>query len=442
MSANRLTRRAALLSAALLPGCGSLDSLFGERKVRLPGERTPILTADTDVTADADAPAVTLPAPSAVAEWPVTGGTTTHAPGHVALGERLALAWRASAGSGSAYRQRLTSGPVIAGGVVYAMDAWGYVSAVTLADGRSRWRADTTPEDESDVPIGGGVAVADGVVFATTGLAELLALEAADGRVRWRVRLPAPARGAPTVADGRVFVAVTSSQLLALSVEDGRTLWTHRGGGTMTTMPLGLPAPAVEGEIVVAAFPTGEIVAVRISDGRLQWGESLGSTALLSLADFVGVTALPVIAEGRLIAVGLANTTIAVDMRSGRRLWERPFGGAAGVGAAGDWAFAVTSAGEALAIGREDGQIRWITPLDPPPPPGTRRGPPLLLGMPLVGGGRVIVPSSRGELLLLDPGTGALQGRIPTGSGVTLPMAAAEGTLVVLTDDGTLMAFR
>jgi outer membrane protein assembly factor BamB len=441
MNGNRMTRRAALLSAALLPGCGSFDDIFGERKRPLPGERIPILSSDTSIAADPEAPAVTLPAPRAVADWPVTGGTTAHAPGHVELGERLALAWRASAGSGSAYRQRLTSGPVISGGVVYAMDAWGYVTAVTLADGRSRWRADTTPSDESDVPIGGGVAVAGGIVFATTGLAELLALDAADGRVRWRVRLPAPARGAPTVADGRVFVPVTSNQLLALSTEDGRTLWTYRGA-TITTMALGLPAPAVDGETVVAAFGTGEIVAVRATDGRVQWGESVGSTALLSLADFIGVTALPVIADGRLIAVGLANTAIAVDMRSGRRLWERPFGGGAGVGTAGDWVFAVTRAGEALAIGREDGRIRWVTPLDPPPPPGTRRGPPLLLGMPLVGGGRVIIPSSRGELLLLDPATGAVQGRIPTGSGVTLPMAAAEGTLVALTDDGTLMAFR
>ncbi|WP_237215129.1 outer membrane protein assembly factor BamB family protein, partial [Falsiroseomonas oryziterrae] len=101
-----------------------------------------------------------------------------------------------------------------------------------------------------------------------------------------------------------------------------------------------------------------------------------------------------------------------------------------------------TRGGEALAIGREDGRIRWVSPLDPPPEGGRRRDEPARFGQPLVGGGRIVIPSSRGELLLLDPATGAIAGRVPLGSGVTLPMAVAEGTLVALADDGTLIALR
>lgn len=437
------TRRTALLgAAALLGGCETLDSIFGERKTPLAGERQAVLRADPPLTADsgADDP-VNLPPAETIAEWPMEGGPTTHSPGHVALGDRLAVAWRSSAGSGSGQRQRMSAGPVIVGETVYAADAWATITAHNLADGRRRWSTDTTPEDQGGVALGGGVAVANGVVYAATASGEVLALKPEDGSITWRVRLAAPARGAPTVAGGRIFVPTTENHLVALSAEDGRRLWTFRGA-PQATLPFGLPAPAVEGETVVAGFGTGELVAVRAADGRLIWGESLGGVANNSLADIVGITGLPMIDRGRVIAVGLGNTAIAVDLRSGRRLWERNFGGPSGVAAAGDWIFAVARGGMALALGREDGRIRWVSELDPVPEGGRRRGEPARFGRPLVAAGRVVVPSSRGELLLLEPGAGAIAGRIALPGSVTLPMAAAQGTLVALTDDGTLAALR
>lgn len=438
-----MTRRMALLGGAgLLGGCETIDSIFGERKTPLTGERQPVLRADPPLTADPEATErVALPPAEPVAEWPMEGGPTTHSPGHIAIGDPIAVAWRASAGSGSGHRQRMSAGPVIVGETVYAADAWATVTAHSLADGRRRWSTDTTPEDQGGVALGGGVAVANGVIHAATAAGEVLALKPEDGSITWRVRLPAPARGAPTVAGGRIFVPTTENHLIALSAEDGRRLWTFRGT-PQATLPFGLPAPAVEGESVIAGFGTGELVAVRASDGRLIWSESLGGVANTSLADIVGITGLPMIDRGRVIAVGLGNSAIAVDLRSGRRLWERNFGGPSGVAAAGDWIFAVARGGVALALGREDGRIRWVSELDPSPEGGRRRGEPARFGRPLVAGGRVVVPSSRGELLLLDPANGAVAGRIGMPGGVTLPMAAAQGTLVALTDDGTLVALR
>ncbi|WP_137181487.1 PQQ-binding-like beta-propeller repeat protein [Roseomonas sp. AR75] len=441
MSGRVLRRHALLGAAALLGGCSSLDNIMGERKVRLPGDRRSVLRPEPPLSADAaEAGRVSLPAAEPVAAWPMTGGPPSHAPGNVAVGESLAIAWRSSIGSGSSYRQRIVTGPVIAEGVVYAVDAWGMVSATNLSDGRQRWRIDSTPEDESASPLGGGAAVADGVVYVATGAGEVMALDPASGSVRWRERLPSAARGAPTVVGGRIFVPTIENQLTAHSVEDGRRLWLHRAQ-VLPTVPLGLPAPAVEGEAVVAGFGSGELLALRASDGRLLWAESLGAVGRSSLADIVGITGLPTIAGGRVIAVGQGNLTIAVDLRSGRRLWERPFGGGAGVATAGDWAFAVTSGGDALAIGREDGAVSWVTTLDPEPP-GGRRGDPARFGHPLVAGGRVLIPSTKGELLQLDPVGGEIIGRVPLGSSASLPMAVSDGTLVLLADDGTLIALR
>lgn len=437
-----LSRRAGLLgAAALLSGCSGLDNIWGSRKVPLPGERRTVLSADPPLAADTSmAGTVALPPAAPIAEWPQAGGPPSHAPGHAEFSAEPRQAWRASIGGGSSYRSRLTAGPVIANDTVYAVDASGHVSAFALADGGRRWRVETTPEDESAGTVGGGAAFADGVLYVATGMAEVLALSPEDGAVRWRVRTPSPTRGAPTVAGGRIFVVTLENHLIALSIEDGRRLWTHRGGAA-NTLPLGLPAPAVEGEAVVAGFGTGELTAVRASDGRVLWSEGLGTTGATSLADIVGITGLPVIDRGRVVATGLGNTTIAVDLRSGRRLWERSFGGGTGVAAAGDWVFSVTRAGEAVAVGREDGRIRWVSELDPSPA-GGRRDDAARFGPPILAGGFVMVTSSRRELLMLAPGDGSIAGRVPLSAGVTLPAALAQGSLVLLGDDGTLMALR
>ena len=112
------TRRAALLGAAgLLAGCDTLDSILGESKKPLPGERLPVLAARRELEPDsATAGPMVLPPAEARADWAQPSGNAAHAPGHPALGGTLAEAWRASIGTGSSYRRRITAGPVVAGG--------------------------------------------------------------------------------------------------------------------------------------------------------------------------------------------------------------------------------------------------------------------------------------------------------------------------------------
>lgn len=436
------TRRAALLGAAgLLAGCETLDDILGERRQNFPGERRSVVDLpERALTADAEASgtAVALPPPAPRADWPQAGGDAAHAGGHPALGSPLGQAWRSGFGSGSAYRRRILAGPVAGGGSVYVADAFGNVSAFDIATGGRRWRRDTGRERSSDSPLGAGLALAGDTLYAATGLSELIALNAADGSERWRVDLPAPARGAPTVAEGRIFLPTVASQLVCLAVEDGRRIWTHRATPT-TTIPLGLAAPAVEGEAVVAGFPSGELYALRVADGRVLWTESLAAAGTITLADIAGVRAAPVISGGRVIAVGVGGLTVCVDLRSGRRLWEQETGGTEAAWVAGDWVFLTNDVGQAAAIGRDSGQVRWATSLRPPAR-GSRRPERVLLSAPVLAGGRLLIGTDRSELVALDPATGEVAGRTPMPGSVTLQPIVAGNLLIAATDDATLVA--
>jgi outer membrane protein assembly factor BamB len=442
----RLTRRAALLGGAgLLAGCetisDSFDSLFGERKVVLRGERLPVLAVERPLGVDEGDPTpFTLPPPQLNAEWAQAGGTINHAPGHPALGQQLGQAWRSSVGSGSAYRRRLIAPPIVAGDTVYAVDALGVVTALAASDGSRRWTFDSRPRRARDGALGGGIAFAGGTLYLVTGLAEVMALDSADGAPRWRVTLPAPARGAVTVADGRIFVITTENQLLALSIEDGRRLWTYRSQPTVT-MALGMPAPAVEGDVAVAGFASGELAAVRVSDGRALWSETLAAAGGGGFADIAAITALPVIDRGRVFATGLGGITIAIDLRSGRRLWERDVAAAETPWSVGDWLYLITTGGELACIGRNDGRVRWLRALGRYTDEERRRGP-ITWAAPVLAGGRLLVAGSEARLVEIDPADGEIIGRGRLPGAVMQQPAVAGGVMYALTEDAVVVALQ
>lgn len=444
-----VSRRAALAaaSAGLLGGCetvsGAFDSIFGERERPLPGERKPVLAAERPLGLDqagGGGGTLNLPPIAENAEWPQAGGNTNHAPGHPALGRGLAELWRSSIGTGTGYRRRLTAPPLVAGDAVYAMDAYGQVTALDAATGRRRWSVDTRPRRDRDGALGGGIAFEGGRIYAVTGLAEALAIDPADGSIAWRAPLTAPARGSPTVAGGRIFAPTVENHLLALSVEDGRRLWTYRAQPT-TTMSLGLPAPAVEGDLVVAGFGSGELATVRAGDGRVVWSETLSSARGGGLADIAAIAAMPVIDRGRVFAAGLGGLAVALDLRSGRRLWEREVAATETPWAAGDALFLMAANGNLACLGREDGRVRWLRPLGQFENERRRRDP-IFWGPPVLAGGRLLVPGGHGRMAEVDPLDGEPINTVRLRDGAVLQPAIAGGVLYLLNEGGDVVAMR
>jgi outer membrane protein assembly factor BamB len=206
-------------------------------------------------------------------------------------------------------------------------------------------------------------------------------------------------------------------------------------------MALGLPAPAVEGDMVVAGFGSGELVAIRAGDGRALWSETLSSARGGGISDIAAIAAMPVIDRGRVFAAGLGGLAIAIDLRSGRRLWEREVTSAEMPWSAGGAVFLITTDGDLACIDREDGRVRWVRALGRFRDEAKRRDP-ITWGGPVLAGGRLLVTGSHGRMAQVDPGDGEviLTSRLP--AGVTLPPAIAEGMLYLLAHDATLVALR
>ena len=432
--------RAALL-LPVLGGCSMIDEWMGTEKVPLPGNRVAVLAANAELKPSPGTPRVTLPPPAANAEWPQSGGVTTHDMEHPALRDGVVPAWSGNIGAGGGYRRKITSQPVIAGGRVFAFDSDAVVTGFDAATGASLWSTSTKGDEDRSTNVGGGIAFDGGMVYVATGRADVLALNAGDGQIKWRARLPAPARSAPTVSGGQLFIPLLDNQMVAVSAADGSKAWSYVARAAEPVV-LGLPAPAFGDGLVVAGFGSGELVGLNPLGGAVVWSDSLAaSRGRNSLADISTILGRTVIKSGRAFAVSMGQQLVALDLRSGRRLWERDIAASESPWVAGDWMFLVTTGGQVVSVSLVDGRVGWVTQLDVYENPAKKKDPIRWFG-PVLAGDRLVLAGSNGKALSVSPYTGQVLGEQGLSGPAAVTPAIAGGTLYIVTDNGTLTAYR
>lgn len=437
--------RALALAAAALSAGGCADSWFGaDEEDALPGERVSVLLLERALEPDPSLAAepVVLPEPRANLSWPAPWETPAHAPRHLAAGEGLGTLWRRGVGAGESDENIILSAPVIAGGRAYALDSESTVVALDLESGRRAWSLDLLPEyEDGDASLGGGLALADGVLFASTAFGEAAAIDPQSGDILWRRALGSVFRAAPAVADGRLFATGADNRLFALDAASGERLWTHEGIVEPAGL-LGAAVPAVSGELVLAAYSSGELFALRVENGRVAWSDSLILQGRLgartSLSD---IDASPVVDGNLVFAVSQSGSLVALDLRTGVRIWDREIPSTETPWVAGDYLYLVTVDSELVCLRRRDGRIRWVAPLPRFEDPEDREGPILWSG-PLLAGGGLIVAGSHGELRRHSPRDGETLETAALAGGTRTAPVVAGGTMYVLTRDADLVALR
>jgi outer membrane protein assembly factor BamB len=408
------------------------------------GQRIAVLTGEGDVTVDPATAALpaTLPAPVANTDWTQSGGNSTKSMGQLALGGALTRAFSVQAGRGSSLTARLGAAPIIANGHVFTIDTMGVVRAFDGRNGAQLWASQTPTEKGNNASLyGGGIAYDQGRIYATNGLGFVAALDERNGGMIWKARPGGPLRGSPSVALGAVYVMSQDNQIYSLKEDDGSTNWSQSASLEVAGV-FGSASPAVGQGTVVAGFSSGELNAYRYENGRMVWQDALQRTSIrTSVSSLSDIDADPVIDSGQVIAVGQGGRMVALDILSGQRQWELNLAGISTPWVAGDWIFVATDDGKLICVARQNGHIRWINQLPQFVKPKAKKGEINYSG-PVLAGGRLIVTSSSGALIFVDPTTGATQGQTNVGAPVSLSPVVANSTLYILDDRGRLTAFR
>ena len=408
----------------------------------LPGTRLAVFSADQSLLTQGQIDPVQLTAPTPNSAWSMSGGSATHANYHLAIAGSPQQQWSADIGDPENSRQKITAQPIMANGLVYAMDAAMNVSAHGLDSGQLVWRVNVADPTEPSSTFGGGLAYGDGRIFVTTGDAEMYALSSQTGRAIWRSKLAGPSRSGPTYANGNLYVQTLNNKSQAFAAANGRTLWTHVGLPEITSL-VGGGSPTVQGDYVYVAYSSGEVYALNARTGQEIWSDIVPSlspsTGRLQL-EVSDIQALTVLDRGVLFVVSNGGRTMAYDSMNGRLLWQADAGGTQTPALGQSHIFMVTNGGTALALDRDTGRATWIKDLGTN---ATRSGARKIEWYgPMLAGNRLMFASSQGKLVALSPFDGRLLGELSLNGGVVAAPAVAQGTMVFLTKRANLSAYR
>ncbi len=456
MTPSWLTRapRAGLIAcAALLSACSTIANTTDainpfndadDAEITEDDRRISILALEQTLEASPElqSSTLTLPTPTTLDAWPNEGGSAAHSGGHPLVGPTLSIAWKRSVGEGSSRRSRVNAPPVVGGGRLFAIDGTGRVSALDMTSGSRVWSQRLRSGSRRDREArAGGVAYSDDMVFVASGYGFMAALDAASGEEIWRTATSGPMHSAPTVSDGRVFAVSFDSELYALDAASGDVLWTYQSLSEPARI-LSSSSPAVAGDTVIAPFASGEIAALRVENGRQVWTETLTRTGpMTALAELNDIAGSPVVADGFVYAVSHSGSLGAFDLRTGQRVWAAAAGGIHMPWVAGDAVFVVTSDAQVAAISRVDGRAYWVRQLDRFDNAEKRKGRVSWAG-PVLAGGRLVLASSKGNFIELDPGTGETVNGLRLGDPVYVAPIVAGDTVYVMSDDARLIALR
>lgn len=423
-----------LLATSLLSGCWDF---WKDKKDPLEGTREVVFLNQEALRTDASTPAssVVLEKASPRTTWAMASAVASHNPAPATLPQNLRKLWDNSIDTSS--NGKLLSSPVIAEGMVFASGSAGEVSAFRITDGERLWTTQTLDETRDHQPFGGGVTWDAGHLYVTTAAAEVLCLNTKDGSILWRRSLVAPARSAPTVDKGRLYIATINNQLNALSATDGQPLWSHMGMMESAGL-LGGASPAVSGNTVVVAYTSGEVFALTADNGHSLWVESLNNPgAVDSLSSLAHIKARPVIHNGVAYLVSHANRMSAIDLRTGRFLWNRQIGGIRTPALSGDFLFMLSNDSHLVCCENKTGKVIWTKEL-PNKSDGSQD---ILWAGPVLVNDTLAITGSNGKILFCNVQSGEILKDIDAGNPLLLSPVSAQETLVVLSDQGDIIAF-
>ena len=232
--------------------------------------------------------------------------------------------WSRSIGAGQGdLFNRLT--PAVDGERIFAADAKGLVQAMDRQTGKVLWKT------KLKLPVSGGVGAGHGLVLVGTLKGEVIALDAESGERRWSAKVTSEVLSAPATNGDMVVVQTQDDRLVGLEAATGTQRWIYDSSPAVLTLR-GTSTPLLTSELAIAGLSTGKVIAVDARRGLPVWEQRVavpqGRSELERIVDIDGELLL---SGNTLYVVSYQGRLAALDLNSGRVLWQREASSAVGV---------------------------------------------------------------------------------------------------------------
>lgn len=322
---------------------------------------------------------------------------------------------------------RLGLGPAIDNGVVFAASHAGEVLAVKLDTGRHVW------DSRLKAPLSAGPAAGAGLVIVGSSKGEVIALDASTGLTRWRVHVNSELLSAPAISEKIVVLRSVDGHLRGLDTATGKELWSVEQQVPRLSLR-GTSTPVIVKELAISGFDNGKVMAVALSTGDTVWDTALAAPhGRTELDRIVDVDSAARVVGDNVFAAGYQGRTAMLALDSGQIWWAHDMSSYRGLAADEENVFVTQSDGVVVALRQRDGSELWRNEKL------KRRG----LSAPVLTSTAVAVADFQGYVHWLNKATGELMARVHVAQErVSNAPIAMDDTVVVLTDGGSLAAFR
>lgn len=232
--------------------------------------------------------------------------------------------WSRSIGAGQGKTFNMLV-PAVEGDSIYAADVEGLVMALDRMTGKVIWKKDL------DLPVSGAVGAGYGLVVVGTLKGEIIALDASSGEEKWRAQVASEVLAAPAINGDIVLVQTQEDSLIALDADTGSQRWIFENTPAVLTLR-GTGSPVLTNRLAIAGLSSGKVIALDAQRGIPVWEQRVaipqGRSELERVVDIDGG---PLLSGGKLYVVSYQGRVAALDLESGRVLWQREASSSVGV---------------------------------------------------------------------------------------------------------------
>lgn len=328
--------------------------------------------------------------------------------------------WQSSIGQGvGQYFSKLK--PTFAYNTIYLASRNGELKAISPEDGQVVWKAKVT---NKRLPrLSGGITAANNQLYIGSENGDVYAVDAKTGETKWISQVTGEVLASPAVDAGLVIVNTSDGSLVALDQKTGVQRWSIASEVPNLTLR-GDSSPVALSGGVFWGTANGRLAAAISSHGQMIWQQTVGlpkgSTEIERLVD---VDSTPLVIGGILYSVGYNGQLVAVDLRSSKVSWKRPYSSASDMATDGGRLFIVSDNDHLVAVDARSGLELW----------SNKQLENRLLTNPVVIKNRLVVGDSEGYLHWLDRATGQFvaQQFIDKSGLAVAPIVLSDGYLVV-----------
>lgn len=335
--------------------------------------------------------------------------------------------WDRNIGNGNDGQIDLTLTPAIDNSVIYTSSFDGYISAVNATTGKRLWSTNTKLQLSSPVAVSGNMVVA-GSLRGT-----LVAVDPSSGKVLWQSALPSSLVSAPSIVDHVIYTQTHDGSISAYTLKDGNQLWTQ-SIATPDLMLVGNSSPIVYQDLVIAGTSSGSLWGLKTATGEKQWDNPIALPQSGSPAQqMVDINATPIIHNDTLYVATFQGNLISFNTKLGSMNWQKKASIYRNIALGQKAIFTTDTKGDLSAYSLKTGDKLWqATELE-----GRKPSAPLYID------GYIAVGDYEGYIHIFNAETGKYLTRVEIGGdGISATPIAADKSMIVQTNSGTLAAIK